>query len=131
MNDNRSAIEKVFEQLTDPWDWAAAGIGAAAGLGGTLLSHGLDGGTLAASGATAAVAARKALVTALQGKRLKKRANGLNKVIQEMLKTGASPKLKKLDEDFKREFQLWENDATSNQQFAKALDELLQKLRKI
>lgn len=80
-----SGFEKIFSQLTNPWDWAAAAAGAAVGLGVTATAHGLDGGTSVASGASAGIALRKAVFASLQRTFLKRKAIGFIDVIEDRI----------------------------------------------
>jgi hypothetical protein len=74
-------LEKLRSQLVNPWDWAAAAAGGAIGLVVTAHTHALDGGTSITSGASAAVALRKAWAAARQRPRLSGRAHGLLETI--------------------------------------------------
>lgn len=80
---DESAWDRIRKELATPWDWVAAGIGAAGGLGVSASVGGLDGGTSAAIGALASVSARKAGVASMRGKNLERRAVRLREVLLE------------------------------------------------
>src|SRR5687767_13725290 len=136
----KSAWERVLNQISSPWDWAAAALGAAGGLGATILLHGTDLGTSIAAGATGGVAVSKAASASFQGRQLKRRASGLDKQIEESLKeikdlplkspsSSATPliedRLSRLRIRLKQELRLWNNKATSNEGFANQIDKLI------
>lgn len=74
---DESMWDRVRKELATPWDWVAAGVGAAGGLGVSMAVGGADAGTSAGIGALAAVSARKAGAAAFRGRALAKRAHGL------------------------------------------------------
>lgn len=71
------ALEKFIEQLTDPIDYVAAGVGALAGLASSSLVLFADAGTVTAAGAAAGVTLRRSASVALRGRRLRKRTEKL------------------------------------------------------
>lgn len=78
-------LSRLLKELSSPWDWVAAIAGGAAGSAFSVTLQGLDLGTSIATGALAAVAIRKASYTSLQGRRLRRRASGLKKAIEESI----------------------------------------------
>jgi hypothetical protein len=77
MSKKGSPWEEVFEQLQNPWDWAAATVGAAGGAAATIFLHGADLGHSIPAGALGTVGARKAVVASFRRNRLSKRARNL------------------------------------------------------
>jgi hypothetical protein len=146
----KSAWDKVLSQITDPWDWAAAAVGAAGGLGVTVATHGADLGASAALGASSAIGARKAWVASRQRARLLMRAEGIEKAVIAHYKevderiaqldnsasTDASSKLKELDklqleletllDTLRSKIKRYEDDHTADvsKTFAQALDQI-------
>jgi hypothetical protein len=78
----RGLWAKLAETLEDPWDWAAATAGGAAGCVGTIILHGTDLGSSTAGGALAAVSASKAFRAGVAGRALRRRANAFLENIQ-------------------------------------------------
>jgi type II secretory pathway pseudopilin PulG len=143
----RNGVQKLLDQLTDPWDYAAAMVGAAGGVAATILMHGTDGGTFAAGGASGAVGLRKLFVASRQRAALRKRARGLAAVIgqriehyrllapapQERPAAELVSELNDLHAEVELEIDLWESDrtATANDRFAQKLTELENELRSV
>jgi hypothetical protein len=143
----RNGVQKLLDQLTDPWDYAAAMVGAAGGVAATILMHGTDGGAFAAGGASGAVGLRKLYVASRQRSALRKRARGLAAVIGQrieyvrMLVAGPRERppaelvgeLNDLHAEVELEIDLWESDrtATANDRFAQKLTELENHLRSV
>jgi hypothetical protein len=90
---------------------------------------GADLGTSAAAGATAGVAARKALAASLQGRQLARRAQGLRAHIAEQ--NGSNPALMEILSEIDREQGLWQSGAIDNGQFAEQLNEIVKKYRAV
>lgn len=152
MSDAKGALEKVLEQMIDPLDWVAAGVGAIGGLAVSTATHFTDAGTSIGGGALAGVTARKSVGRALEGWRLGRRADGLEAEIRasweykpepllkepprvlsnrESSETRANPPL--LDEllaRLQRERRLWRSRAITNAQFSEQLDEIVRDFRK-
>jgi hypothetical protein len=101
MSKQTSPWQKVAGQLQDPWDWAAAAIGAAGGAVATIFLHGADLGHSIPTGALGAVAGRKTLVASSHRRRLRKRALKL----EEKLREHKFPDLEKLLKDAREKFQ--------------------------
>lgn len=122
-----SAFDKLVAQLTHPWDWVAAGVGAIGGGVVTTVLHGTDLGTSIGAGAMAAVTARKAAAAAFRGKRLRKRARALLKQIDTYSeeKKGMSPLFMKV----RAELGLWESGAITHESFEKRLEQLTDQFR--
>lgn len=134
MSEDKSGLSKVFKELTDPWDWAVAALGVAAGLGVTMITHFADAGTSAATGATLALSGRKALIASRSRSVLRKKAQGILQIIQNVAEGKSDTEQKRpgsLESDLKLEMQLWECDKTqnANELFAKKLEEFKDKLR--
>jgi hypothetical protein len=130
-----SALQKVFSQITDPWDWAAAALGLAGGLGATIALHGTDLGAFAAGGASAGIAGRKAIVASLQRPRLRRKARGLLKSIKIRMPEGPEnahfTSFSRLADAVILELEMWESDHTStaNEEFSKKLAQIENHLR--
>lgn len=125
----KSGWDRLLDQVTNPWDWAAGITGAAAGAAITIASGGADLGTSIATGFTTGIAARKAGVASLQGRRLRKRAEGLKREIEN--RSLNNPQLTEIIEELELELSLWESRAISNDDFAKQMDKLIEKCRSI
>lgn len=128
--------DKVRKELATPWDWVAAGIGAAGGLGATIAVGGLDAGTSAGVGALAAVSARKAGEAALRGRKLKKRAIGLISILSGKLNQISPASLinpqgiPDLLEAVERDLNLWTQRVISDDQFDALMNEHANTFRK-
>ena len=121
----KSPWERVLDEISNPWDWVAAAVGAACGAGVTITTLGADLGTALATGALLGVAARKAVYVSLQSKRLKRRALGLQAELEESFQRSNDPALKNLLEQLDRERRLWTRQAISDEEFTKQLNELV------
>lgn len=82
---DKSPWERILDEISSPWDWAAATVGGAAGAVVTMFAQGTDLGTFISAGAIIGVAARKAVYVSLQSRRLGKRYFGLKEELQERL----------------------------------------------
>ena len=136
MAEPKGLWEKLGDQLVDPLDWVAAGVGAIVGGAVSVATHFADAGTTAAGGAIALVTARKAIGRAFQRRRLRKRARGLDAEIVEIGKkvqtTPGQPApadFRTLVADLQLETGLWERHVTSDAQYAGRLDALVKQLR--
>ena len=125
MSDNKGTWDQVFDQLTDPLDWIAAGFGALIGGAITVVAHGTDLGTSVGAGALVGVTARKALSRARVGKRLRKRADGLARELES--RKGSS--FEALSTRLSSEVRLWETRVTSNEDFGVTLDAIVRDYR--
>ena len=125
-----SVWEKLLKEITDPWDWVAAGAGALGGAGVTAATHGLDMGHSVGAGALAGVTARKTLKASLTKRQLRKRAEGFHRELKKAIATFPPPLVQVLHK-LEIEIDLWRSGATTNQQFEKALDLLIDEYRKL
>jgi hypothetical protein len=134
-----TAWEKVLNEITDPWDWIAAGAGAAIGGVVALITHWPDLFTIAATGATAGVTIRKAWAAARRRPQLRRRSRALDKLFEQIQsQADPSPQFPTPNLDpylllqaLRREITLWEERAISNEQFAQQLDDLVNNYRLI
>jgi len=140
----KSPWEKALDEISSPWDWVAAALGAAGGAGFTYATHGADLGSSIATGALIGIAVRKAIYASLRRKRLKRRALGLREELEEsrrryqqslpetpnvaMVRMGGNEE--SLIEQLDREFRLWTRRAISDEEFSKQLDDLVDNYRK-
>lgn len=124
----KSPWEKVLGELSSPWDWVAAATGAAIGASITVITHGTDLGTSMVTGALVGVAVRKAGYASLHRGRLKQRALGLRKELEEY-DSSERPKPKSLIGQLDREFRLWKRRAISDEEFSRQLDMLIDDFR--
>jgi flavin-dependent dehydrogenase len=125
----RSAWDRVLEEIASPWDWVAAGAGAAAGAGLSIATSGGDVGTAVGTGAIAAVTLRKALIASLQGRTLRRRAKAFEEEIARHL--SEEPALERLQRELERERGLWQSDAIDDDEFADQLHLMIQKYRRL
>ena len=129
--------DRVRKELATPWDWVAAGVGAAGGLGATLLLHGFDGGTSAGIGALAAVSARKAGAASLRGRTLAARAHGLIRIIEDSMTafdnrfTNPEPSYEQLRRDIVRDLDLWKEKVITHDQFDALLNQHTEAYRRL
>jgi len=134
-----TAWEKILNEITDPWDWIAAGAGAALGAAAALITHWVDLFTVVAAGATAGVTVRKSWVAARLRSRLSRRSRALDKLFEQIqYPADSSPQFPSPSLDpylllqaLRREITLWEERAISNEQFAQQLDDLVNNYRLI
>jgi hypothetical protein len=124
----KSPWEKVLDEISNPWDWVTATLGAACG---ALISTEwlTELGTSLATGALIGIAARKALYVSLLGKRLKRRAAGLQAELEEAAQRLNHLTLKNLLEQLARERRLWQRKAISDEEFNKQLNDLIDQYR--
>lgn len=125
----KSPWEKVLGELSSPWDWVAAALGAAGGAGITVITHGADLGTAMATGALVGVALRKAGYASLHRSRLKRRALGFRRELEEYDSHSERPKPKSLIGQLDRELRLWKRRAISDEEFSSQLDRLIDDFR--
>ncbi|MBW8327608.1 MAG: hypothetical protein K0M48_00105 [Thiobacillus sp.] len=129
--------DKIRKELATPWDWVAAGVGAAGGLGATIAVGGLDAGTSAGIGALAAVSARKAGAAALRGRNLARRAHGLILILKMRFPVSKTPQRAnprpdfQLLEDIERDLQLWEQGVISHDQFDELMNQHTDTFRRL
>ena len=134
---NEGIWDRIRKELATPWDWVAAGVGAASGLGATIAVAGLDAGTSAGIGALAAVSARKAGAAALRGPNLAGRAYGLIQIVEErqMYLNQSQPSnpvlYQDLLRDIKRDLELWEKKVINQDQFDDAMNKHTEKYRQL
>ncbi|MGH9753378.1 MAG: hypothetical protein ACREA2_11400 [Blastocatellia bacterium] len=125
----KSPWEKVLNELSSPWDWVVAALGAAGGAGVTVTTHGADLGTAMATGALVGVALRKAGYASLHRSRLKRRALGFRRELEEYDSHSERPKPKSLIGQLDRELRLWRRRAISDEEFSSQLDRLIDDFR--
>ena len=134
---SEAAWERVLNEITDPGDWVAAGIGAVFGGIGAVIAKWPDWLTLAATGATAGVTFRKAWNVERRRPQLRRRSIALEKIFAQVQGESPiafpSPELDPhlLRQVLRREMTLWEERAISNEQFISQLDELVSRYRSI
>jgi len=134
-----TAWEKVLNEITDPGDWIAAAAGATLGGVVALIIQWPDLFTIAATGATAGVTARKAWVAARRRPQLRRRSRALDKLFEQIqFPADPAPQFPSPNLDpsmllqvLRREITLWEERAISNGQFAQQLDDLVNHYRQI
>jgi hypothetical protein len=134
MSNDKSGWERLLEQISSPWDWAAAAAGAAGGAIITVSSGGADFGTSVTAGAATGLAARKALAASLQRRWLRNRALGLKKELNRYIDRSEKDsegyrKVTLLVNELERELSLWESHATASEDLAKQLDLIIQRYR--
>ena len=116
-----SVWDRLAREITSPWDWVAAGVGAAGGAGATLILHGGDLGTSVGLGAIGAVTARKAGAASFTGRGLRKRKSSIE---AEISKIENQQLQRQLSNELESDFRLWSTDGVSNGQFAATLDRI-------
>lgn len=121
-----SILKELAAQVSSPWDWLAMGGGAAAGAAVTVVMHGADLGASIATGATAGITARKALVGSLQRRHLAKRALNLRRRIEMVVDPARGQLLGRLD----AEHDLWERRIISGAEFEKQLGNIIDTYRR-
>jgi len=128
MTDDDSS-KSFWPQITGPWDWVAAGVGALAGGVFSLATGGADLGTSIGGGAVAGVTARKAAVASLQGRLLRRKAAALQHLISERAKTSAG--FSALLDRVVAEIELWDRGAMGIDEFEKQLARYREEYRKL
>lgn len=123
--------DKIRKELSSPWDWVAAGVGGAAGLGVSIATVGADAGTSAGTGALTAVSVRKAGAAYYRAKGLSKRANGLLQLLESDQKTHKSDKRCRIIRDVKRDLRLWEKKVINDEQFDNLLNQHIEDYRNL
>lgn len=138
MSDSASGFERVIKELASPWDWVAAGVGAAGGCAATAILHGTDMGTSIATGAIAAIAARKAAGASFADALLRRRARRLLGLWRTELREphhGPHPPfeygLSALIEELERELRLFRSGGMSHSDFSKRIEAVVDKYRKL
>lgn len=120
-NREETAWDRVARELTSPWDWVAAGVGAVGGAGATIAFLGGDLGTSIGAGALSAVTIRKAAAASLVGRNLRQRKTSIeheiNKLEDERLR-------RRLGKELESIFRLWSTKGVTNDQLAKTLDRI-------
>lgn len=130
-------LEKALSQLTDPWDWFAVGLGAASGAGIALIKHLPELGTIMAIGIVTGVSIRKAWVAVRFRPNLRRRARALEELLRKIQSLADSTSQvppadrdpQKLLSRLQYELRLWETKATSNEEFAQQLNDLIDEFR--
>jgi len=126
---DKSAWDRLMDQITGPWDWVAAGVGAIGGGVVTMILHGADLGTSVGAGAIAAVTARKAGAASFQGRKLNKRARALKDQVRRY--ADKDSKMEALLGKINGEIGLWESGTTTLEDFAKQIHQLTDEYRTI
>jgi hypothetical protein len=126
---NDGLWEKVRKELASPWDWVAAGVGGALGLGASAYVGGIDGGTSAGAGALAAVSSRKAAVAAMRRPQLRKRAQKLVAILKKSKAHNKTDKLANLLTVVQSDETLWQDKLIGNDRFEELLDQHTQAYR--
>jgi shikimate 5-dehydrogenase len=114
-DESKSGWDRVFEQLENPWDWAAAAVGGAGGAVATILAHGLDLGHSIPAAALFTVGARRAAVATFRRPELRKKAVALRTTLQE---NGCLDLVAELDGELKK----WNRKITKSDAFDFIMD---------
>lgn len=129
----RSGWQRLLDQISSPWDWAAAGPGALGGAAVSASAMGADLGTAVATGAVTGITARKALVASTQKQRLRRRAD----VLLELLRAKASSDERptRLVAQLEMDRDLWERRIErriiSDEQFLHSIEDAVASCRKM
>lgn len=126
---DESMWDRVRKELAGPWDWVAAGVGAAGGLLVTTTLAGADAGTSAGIGALAAVSARKAGAASLRRFKLKKKAEGLLCVLRSYKSDHYSSE--HIIREVERDRELWKQRVINHDQFEVLLDQHTESYRQL
>jgi hypothetical protein len=119
-----SAWDKLAKEITSPWDWVAAGIGAVGGAAFTMVTHGADLGASIPTGALAGATARKALSASLTRPRLSKSYKAIVGELTLILEQhNDAEHLSSYRDALQSSMRLWSAKGISNEQFAKVLDD--------
>jgi hypothetical protein len=126
---NVSMWDRLRKELAGPWDWVAAGVGAAGGLVVSTTAAGADAGTSAGIGALAAVSARKAGAASLRRFKLKKKAEGLLGILRSYKSDQYSSEhiIREVD----RDRELWKQRVLNHDQFETLLDKHAETYRQL
>lgn len=128
-----SVWKRLREELSSPWDWVAAGLGATVGLGASIAMSGVDAGTSAGVGAIGAVTVKKAGAAAFRKRQLRRRANQLLNLLgkssatpdaeSNIVKLPNKPKIGRIYGGLQRDVELWELEIINDDQFQDLLDQ--------
>jgi hypothetical protein len=117
---SKGPVERVLDQLVDPFDWIAAFLGGAVGATVTTASHGLDLGHSIPSGALGGVALKKTIFASFSRFPLRKMASRLNA----LLATKSHPGAKALIFELQQTQSKWEAKIIRNEEFRKKLADI-------
>jgi hypothetical protein len=123
--------KRVRDELNSPWDWVAAGIGAAGGLAVSASTLHLDMGSSIGVGAIGAVTMRKSAMLSLKGRTLHKRTKALLKMVVEWSDNRILPMPNDCGRNIDRDYQLWQRKLISNVQYEQLLDGHIELIRKL
>lgn len=129
--------ENIRKELASPWDWVAAGIGAAGGLVVSGVFHFTDAGTSIGAGAVLGATARKSLANGMRGRLLDRRALRLQEFMRKYLRETILPSdaqqeiLAELLTELETDRELFRAKIMPSEQFEMHLDEYLEKFRNI
>lgn len=125
----RSGWQKLLDQISSPWDWAAAGVGALGGAAVSAATLGADLGTAVATGAVTGITARKALVASTQRQRLRRRTEALLQLLRSNASSGK--RLTPLEAQLELDRDLWERRIISDEQFLHSIEDTVANYRKM
>lgn len=117
----KTVWDKLGDAIQDPWDWAAATGGGAAGALVSIAVGFSDLGSAIAGGALAAVSLRKAGSAASARPKLRRRARALRRLINKLEGNEAQ----RLSDAVDTELELFDSKAMKAEDFARKLDELV------
>lgn len=117
-DEKKSGLDRVLDELKDPWDWAAAFVGAAGGAYVTVHTGGLDLGHAIPTGALGAISARRAGVASLRRPFLGKKAARLYDILSKDNRY-LDLKAELADYMFK-----WKQKIVASDQFEKKIDQI-------
>jgi hypothetical protein len=117
-DENSSGWSRVFAQLSDPLDWAAAFLGGAVGAGGTMVMHGLDVGHSIPTGALTALSLKKAGSASFRRRGLRKKAASLSKMLN------SERRYPDLVSDLDDSFRKWELKIIDDNKLAAKINEI-------
>ena len=80
--EKKSSLDRVLDELRDPWDWVAAFIGGAVGALLSLLIHKFDLDHAIPTGALFGIGGRRAIVSAFARRELTERADALKDILR-------------------------------------------------
>jgi len=123
--------KQLFDEISDPWDLAAACGGGAVGLWGSLSTAGADGGTMTAGGALAGIAARRSCKAALRKPALIRRAKKLIRRIERSPDDNQSKELLLLKRQIEESVDLFEDGIKTMPDFATDLETFIDRYEEL
>jgi hypothetical protein len=123
----RSGWQRLLDQISSPWDWAAAGLGALGGAAVSASAMGADLGTAVAAGAVTGITARKALGASTQRQRLGRRAQVLLELLR--AKAPSDERLTRPAAQLEMDQDLWRRRIISDEQFLHSIEDSVGKHR--